>query len=155
MPERYPDDATLLALEQDPTTGVEYIPTGRSPYFLEFRKLVQRTLLATERANDLRVHADGDLSVGVRPGRCLIHNTPIAFAGTTALTVPNNATTFLWLDGDGNVQTGGALPTDRTEFVPLAEVVTEAGTRSRIDAAKRFSPCPICFNSASPPRGMT
>ncbi len=70
MSERYPDDATLLAMEQDAATGVQYIPTGQSPYYLHFRKLVHRLLLACGRANDLRVYQDGDLSVGVRPGRC-------------------------------------------------------------------------------------
>jgi hypothetical protein len=80
MSERYPDDAALLALESDAATGVEYIPTGRSPYYLEFRKLVQRLLLAAERANDLRVYQDGDLSIGVRPGRCLIQNAAVTFA---------------------------------------------------------------------------
>ncbi len=67
MSERYPSDATLLALSQDDATGVEYIPTGRSPYYLEFRKMLYRLLRATERANDLRVHQDGDLTAGVPP----------------------------------------------------------------------------------------
>lgn len=128
MTERYPDDATLLAMEQDAATGVEMIPTGKSPYFLEFRKLVQRLLLATTRANDLRVYADGDLSVGVRPGRCTIGDTAIDFAGAETIALANNATTRLWLAADGSVQTSTtAMPTDRTSFLPLAEVTTEAG----------------------------
>ena len=44
MPERYPSDATLLALSADTATGVEYIPTGQSPYYLQFRKLLQGLL---------------------------------------------------------------------------------------------------------------
>jgi hypothetical protein len=128
MSERYPDDAALLALESDAATGVEYIPTGRSPYYLEFRKLVQRLLLAAERANDLRVYQDGDLSIGVRPGRCLIQNAAVTFAGTSSLIVENNTTTWVWLGDAGAVQTStAALPTDRTTFVPLASVTSEAG----------------------------
>ncbi len=133
MTERYPDDATVLALESDAATGVEYIPTGQSPYYLHFRKLLQRLLLATCRANDLRVYQDGDLSIGVRSGRCLIHNTPIAFTGTEFVGVTNNAVTHVWLDNTGSVQTGtSGLPTDRTDFLPLAEVTADAGAITQI-----------------------
>ncbi len=128
MAERYPSDEALLAIETDAATGVEMIPTGTSPYYLQFRKLVQRLLLACSRANDLRVYADGDLTFGVRPGRCVIANTPIAFDGVTGQAVENNATTSLWLDAAGDVQAStSGLPADRTAFVPLAEVVAEAG----------------------------
>lgn len=129
MTERYPDDATLLALSEDPVTGVSYIPTGLTPYFLEFRKLVQRTLLATQRANDLRVYQDGDLSVGVRGGRVFIGNTAQDVAGSEGVAVAGNATTHVWVDAAGVVQTGTAgLPGDRTLLVPMAEVVTGTST---------------------------
>lgn len=128
MSERYPDDAALLALTTDAHTGVEYIPTGQSPYYLEFRRLLQRLLLATARANDFRVYVDGDLSVGVRSGRCMIDNTPIDFSGLTGIAVDNNTTTWLWLDAAGDVQTSTtSLPADRTTFVPLAMITTDAG----------------------------
>ncbi len=129
MPERYPDDATLLALSQDAATGVEYIPTGRSPYHLEFRKMLQRLLVVAERANDLRVYPDGDLTIGVRPGRSYINDGPHDYTGTTDLAVTPNATTHIWLDSTGTLQTGtSGLPSDRTTFVPLAEIVTDATT---------------------------
>ncbi len=128
MTERYPDDAALLALGADAETGVEYIPTGLSPYYLEFRKLIHRLLLSAHRANDLRVFQEDDLTVGVRGGRCVIGDTAITFEGSTGLTVENNATTSIWLDDAGTVQTSTAgLPDDRTTFIPLAEVIAEAG----------------------------
>ena len=128
MTERYPDDASLLAINQDPATGVEYIRTGQSPYYLAFRKLLYRLLRATERANDLRVYQDGDLTVGVRPGRASIQNAPIAFAGTTGMSLATDATHHVWLDNAGNVQTGtSGFPADRTTFVPLAEVTVGTG----------------------------
>lgn len=133
MTERYPDDSTLLGLDQDADTGVEYIATGQSPYYLEFRKLIQRLLLAAQRANDLRVYQDGDLSVGVRPGRCVIADAAVAFAGTTGVSVTNNATTYLWLDSAGTAQSStSSMPADRTTFVPLAEVVAAAGAITAI-----------------------
>lgn len=134
MSELYPDDATLLALETDDETGVEYIPTGRSPYYLEFRKLIHRLLESTRRANDLRVYADGALSVGVRPGRCVIASTTVAFAGSTGLSVDDETTTFVWLDVNGDVVSDSAsFPTDRTAYIPLAEITTASGAITQID----------------------
>ncbi|HEX7009980.1 MAG TPA: hypothetical protein VF184_08360 [Phycisphaeraceae bacterium] len=123
MSERYPDDAALLSLSADEATGVAYIPTGRSPYYLEFRRMLYRLLRVAERANDLRVYQDGDLSIGVRAGRCLIGGEPIAFAGAEGVAVAASAVTHVWLDAAGAVQTGtSGLPGDRTAFIPLAQV---------------------------------
>lgn len=134
MPERYPQDAILLTLTQDDQTGVEYIPTGKTPYFLEFRRLLQRTLLAAQRANDLRPYQEGDWTLGIRPGRCFIRNTPRDFAGVTGLTVAADAVTRFWLDAEGLLQTGASFPSDRTAFLPLAEVVAgHDGIDSLID----------------------
>src|SRR4030042_2596562 len=69
MAEVYPSDNELLNMQSDSETGVEYIATGTAPYYLEFRKLLYRLLLATGRANDLRVYDDGGLDVGVKPGK--------------------------------------------------------------------------------------
>jgi len=133
MSERYPDDTTLLALETDAATGVEYIPTGKNPYYLEFRKLIQRLLLAGERANDLRVYQADDLAIGVRPGRCRIGSASIAFAGDEPIALENNKTLSIWLDSAGEVQVADTgLPSDRTTFVPLAEVVTASGAIASI-----------------------
>ena len=133
MPERYPDDATLLALAQDTVTGVDYIPTGKSPYFLEARRLTQRSLLAGQRANDLRVYQDGDLTIGIRSGRCVINDQPIEFIGITGFSIAANATTNVWLDATGAIILSlDTLPTDRSTFVPLAQVVTSGGSISSI-----------------------
>ena len=127
MPESYPDDASLLALTEDQATGVEYISTGRSPYVLEFRKLVQRVLLAGGRANDLRVYQDGDLTIGVRAGRCFVNNSTVDYAGAAGVTVSSDTTVYIWLDSAGVLQTSTVgLPSDRTGFVPLAEVEVAA-----------------------------
>jgi len=133
MSERYPDDAALLALEADDATGVAYIPTGKSPYYLEFRKLVHRLIRAAERANDLRVYPSDDLAIGVRPGRCYIAGGAVAFAGEEPIAVANNQTSAVWLDTAGQVRVDpSGLPSDRTTFVPLAEVVTAAGAITSI-----------------------
>ncbi|MEM7627282.1 MAG: hypothetical protein AAF333_16925 [Planctomycetota bacterium] len=133
MPERYPTDAELLGLAQDADTGVDYIPTGRSPYYLEYRRSMHRLLEASRRANDLRVYADGDLSVGIRPGRCCIGDSPVVFNGQDGLAVAPASSTRLWLDAAGTVQAStGGLPADRSTFIPLAEVVTTANAIDQI-----------------------
>ena len=104
MPELYPSDSTLLALTEDPITGVEYIPTGRSPYFLEFRRLIERMLLVSKRTNDLRLYQEGDLSVGIRAVRCFVNNITIEFTGTTGISVASNVSTYFWIDFAGTPQ---------------------------------------------------
>lgn len=126
MPERYPDDETLLALAADAETGVEFIPTGLSPYYLEFRKLVHRTLRAAARANDLRVYQDGDFTVGVRAGSCLIADTVIDFAGAQGVAVTPSATRHIRLDADGVIRQAASLPPRRETFIPLAIVTADA-----------------------------
>lgn len=124
MDERHPDDATLLALTQDEATGVPYIPTGASPYHLLFRRMLHRLLRAAERANDLRVYQVDDLSVSVRPGRCFVASQPVAFDGEASIPVDPDATTWLWLDEQGQVQADhAALPEDRGTFIPLAKII--------------------------------
>jgi hypothetical protein len=129
MSERYPDDPTLLTYERDPATGVPYIPTGKSPYYLDFRKLQYHLLRAAERANDLRVFQDGELSIGVRAGRAHLNNTLHAVHEQTGIAVSPNATTVVYLDSSGNIQTSTAgLPSDHTSFIPLAELTTDSNT---------------------------
>ncbi|MEM9883134.1 MAG: hypothetical protein AAF800_09485 [Planctomycetota bacterium] len=127
MPEELqPDDAVLLSRTRDEATGVDYIPTGRSPYVLEYRRSLHRTLRVAERAGDLRVYADGDLTVGVKPGRCYIGETAVAFAGADAVAVTPDTVTTLWLDAAGVVQTStDGLPADRATFIPLARVAAD------------------------------
>lgn len=133
MPERYPTDAELLGLAQDAETGVDYIPTGRSPYYLEYRRSMHRLIDASRRANDLRVYSDGDLTVGVRPGRCFIGDSPVVFAGSVGIAIASSETTWLWLDADGAEQTSTVgLPADRSTFIPLAEILTTANAIVRI-----------------------
>ncbi|MEM1108714.1 MAG: hypothetical protein AAGH99_08495 [Planctomycetota bacterium] len=131
--ERYPADIELLSINRDEATGVEYIPTGRSPYVLDYRRSLHRTLRAAERANDLRVYLDGDLSVGVRAGRCYIGDSSVVFAGESGVEVAPNTTSYIWLDANGVVQISTAgLPVNRSTFIPLAEVVAGPSTVSRL-----------------------
>lgn len=128
MPELYPDDEALLNLVQDGDTGIEYIPTGKTPYYLEFRKLVQRIILAAHLSNELRPYQDGTLTIGLRAGRVLINGTAIAFSGATNLSLTNNATNNIYVDNTGQVVvTTQPLPADRSSHVPIATVTTSGG----------------------------
>jgi hypothetical protein len=127
MSEIYPADQTLLTLTEEPHTGVEFIPTGKTPYYLEFRKLVHRLTLAAGRSGDLRPFQDGDLSIGIKPGRCVIEGASQDYGGADGVAVTNNDDTFIYLDGAGTLQTATALPDDRATFLPIALVTAEDG----------------------------
>lgn len=127
MPETYPDDNTLLGLTQDDATGVEYIPTGQSPYVMAYRRMLYRLLRASERANDLRVFEVGGRSIGVKAGRCFVGALPRDLAEAGPIELDADATTYVYVDEAGAVTTSTTgLPADRATFIPLAEVFTDA-----------------------------
>ncbi|XAL97947.1 hypothetical protein OT109_10080 [Phycisphaeraceae bacterium D3-23] len=129
MPETFPDDTTLLAQSEDAATGVPYIATGASPYFLEFRRMLHRLLRAGERANDLRVYHAGGRMVGVRGGRCFVGEQARVVAAQEPIELDAMDTTHLFIDAAGTVQVGTAgLPADRATFIPLAVATTDANT---------------------------
>jgi len=125
MAEQYPSDATLLAITQEALTGVEYIVTGTAPYYLEFRKLLYRLLLATLRANDLRVYDDSGLNVGIKAGKYYNGNTLITYAGASSQACTDNATNYVMLEANGTlvINTTG-FPDIKFPHVRLATVVT-------------------------------
>ena len=106
MAEVYPSDAELLNLTAEDATGVEYIATGTAPYYLEFRRLLYRLLLATRRANDLRVYDEGGLAVGVKAGDFWLGGALVNYAGSSGnLLADNKAAVYVYLDGDGTLVT--------------------------------------------------
>jgi hypothetical protein len=131
MAEVYPSDSELLNLQSDGETGVEYIPTGTAPYYLHFRRLLHRLLLATRRANDLRVYDEGGLDIGVKPGQFWLGTDLITFAGSTGnMLADNQAGIYVYLDAQGNLITDEyvAFPSmATTPHVRLAVVSTSGG----------------------------
>ncbi len=132
MAEVYPSDNELLAITSDNETNVEYIPTGTVPYYLEFRKLLYRLLLASKRANDLRVYKAGGLDIGVKPGRYWVGVNLVSYGGT-GLDVPladDKANIYIYLDSAGtlviNEYTGWPDMTS-SPHVRLAVVTTVGG----------------------------
>jgi len=90
MAEVYPSDNELLNIQSDGETGVEYIATGTAPYYLEFRKFLYRLLLATRRANDLRVYDEGGLDIGVKAGKFWLDTELISYAGSSGNTLADD-----------------------------------------------------------------
>jgi hypothetical protein len=116
MAEVYPSDNELLNLQADSETGVEYIATGTAPYYLEFRKLLYRLLLATQRANDLRVYDEGGLDIGVKAGKFWLDNTLINYSGSTGNSLADDqATIYVYLDSSGSLVTD-----EHTDFPDMA-----------------------------------
>ena len=80
--------------------------------------------------NALRVYKDGDLTFGVRAGTFANGDTMVDYAGATAQALTNNATNTVYLTAAGalTVNTTGFPDPSATPHVPLATIVTAAGT---------------------------
>ena len=131
MAEVYPSDNTLLNIQSDNETGVEYIPSGTSPYYLQFRKLLYRLLLATKRANDLRVCDEGGLDICVKSGKFWLGTELINYAGSSGNTLADDKQNiYVYLDAGGNlvINEYSSFPDMATApHVRLAVVTTSGG----------------------------
>jgi len=131
MAEVYPSYNELLNMQSESETGVEYIPTGTAPYYLHFRKLLYRLLLAARRANDLRVYDEGSLDVGVKTGKFWLGTTLISYAGSTGNTLSDDkANIYIYLNSSGTLVTNefNSFPDmAATPHVRLAQVCTSSG----------------------------
>jgi hypothetical protein len=104
MSEVYPSDNELSNIQSDSETGVEYIPTGTAPYYLHFRKMLYRLLLATQRANDLRVYDEGSLNIGVKAGKFWLGTELINYAGSSGNTLADDKQNiYIYLDSSGSL----------------------------------------------------
>jgi hypothetical protein len=102
MTEVYPSDNELLNMQIDSETGVEYIPTGTAPYYIHFRKLLYRLLLAVRRANDLRVYDEGGLDIGVKAGKFWLGTELINYQGCSGNTLADDKDNiYIYLDSQG------------------------------------------------------
>jgi len=131
MSEVYPSDNTLLNIESDSETGVEFIPTGTSPYYLHFRKLLYRLLLSAKRANDLRVYNEDGLDIGVKAGKFWLGTELISYNGSTGNTLADDkANIYLYLDSSGTLVTNeySSFPDmETTPHIRLATITTSDG----------------------------
>lgn len=131
MAEVYPSDNELLNIQSDSETGVEYIPTGTSPYYLHFRKLLYRLIRATKRANDLRVYDEGGLDIGVKGGKFWVGTELISYSGSSGNTLADDKENiYVYLDSSGNLVTDeySSFPNmATTPHIRLAIVVTSNG----------------------------
>lgn len=131
MAEVYPSDSELLNLMSELETGVEYIPTGTAPYYLHFRKLLHRLLLATKRANDLRLYDEGGLVFGVKAGKFWDGNTLVEYVGSSGNVLADNKSgIFVYLDNAGGLHfTDYVMFPDQgtSNHVRLAKISTSGG----------------------------
>jgi hypothetical protein len=137
MAEVYPSDSELLNLEAEAETGVEYIATGQSPYYLQFRKMLYRLLLAARRSNDLRVFDEGGLDIGVKAGSFYTGTQLVSYAGSSGnLLADDKAAIYVSLDADGKLVTdeyAGFPDMAEAAHVRLGIVTTANGDITSID----------------------
>jgi hypothetical protein len=131
MAEVYPSDNELLNIQSDGETGVEYIATGTAPYYLEFRKLLYRLLLAARRANDLRVYDEGGLDIGVKTGKFWLDTELISYAGSSGNTLADDkANIYIYLNSSASlvINEYSSFPDmATTPHIRLAMVSTSGG----------------------------
>ena len=140
MAEVYPSDNELLNIQADSETGIEYIPTGTSPYYLHFRKLLYRLLLATRRANDLRVFDEGGLDIGVKAGKFWLGTKLISHEDSSGNTLADDKENiYIYLDSAGNLVTDeyDSFPDMTTPHVRLAVVTTSDGDIASIEDSRQ------------------
>ena len=131
MAEVYPSDNTLLNIQSETETGVEYIATGTAPYYLQFRKLLYRLLLACKRGNDLRVYDEGGVDIGIKSGKFWLGTQLVSYAGSSGNTLSDDkANIYIYLDSAGNLVTDEytSFPDmATTPHIRLAIVSTSSG----------------------------
>lgn len=131
MAEVYPSDNSLLNIQSDSDTGVEFISTGQSPYYMQFRKLLYRLLTATKCANELRVYDEGGLTIGVKKGSFWLRTYLIEYNGSCGNELADNKDKiYIYLDKEGSLVTNeyDDFPVmDTTAHVRLAILKTSGG----------------------------
>jgi len=136
MAEVYPSDNDLLNIVSESDTGVEYIPTGTAPYYLQFRKMLYRLLLSVKKANELRVFDEGGLDIGVKAGAFWLGTELVNYSASSGNTLADDkAEIYLYLDSTGSLVTNeySDFPDmDTTPHIRLAVVTTSAGDISSI-----------------------
>jgi hypothetical protein len=142
MAEVYPSDNELLNINSDSETGVEYIQTGTAPYYLHFRKLLYRLLLATKRANDLRVFDEGQLDIGVKPGRFWLGTQLVSYQGSSGNTLADDKENiYVYLNSAGSLVINEYSSFPDMAAVPhirLAVVTTSNGDITSIVDARDY-----------------
>lgn len=132
MSETQLTDAEALALAgtTDSETDFTYHTVGQSTYYLDGFRQRHRVLAILKAVNALRVHKDGDLTFGVRAGRFMNGDAAVNYAGASAQALTNNDTNYVYLTAAGvlTVNTTGFPTPSTTPHVPLATIVTAAGT---------------------------
>ncbi len=136
MSEIYPNDQELLNIQSDSATGIEYIPTGQVPYYLQFRRMLYRLILAFRRANELRVYDVGGLDIGVKPGAFWNGTELVQFEGSSSSTLADEKDNiYVYLTAGGELVTDNytAFPDmATTPHIRLAIVKTSDGDISSI-----------------------
>lgn len=135
MAEVYPSDNELLNIQSDSETGVEFIPTGQSPYYLQFRKLLYRLLLVVKRANDLRVYDEGGLDIGVKSGKFWLGTELVSYGGSSGNTLADDKENiYIYLNLQGQLVTNEYSSFPDMAAVPHTRLAIVTTSNGNIDS---------------------
>jgi len=128
--------ADALSGTTDADTDLVYPSIGESTYYTTMYRLLHRLgRLGKTPGNELRAYKDGELTFGVRAGRYMDGDTARNYAGAAAEALTNNQTNYVYLTAAGvlTVNTTGFPDPSATPHLPLATIVTAAGTYDHAD----------------------
>ena len=131
--------ADALSGTTDPGADMVYPAIGESTYYTTWYRWAQRLLtLAKMPGNALRVHKDGDLTFGVRPGKVAHGAGALSYAGSADNALTDDATNYVYLTLVSGalslgVSTSGFPAAATTPFIPLATIVTSSGDYAHTD----------------------
>ncbi len=134
--------ADALGATTDSRTDLVYPAIGESTYYTTMYRLIHRLLAVAGAANSFRLYKDGNLTCGVRPGRCCRGTTTYNFLGVSGQTLTNDAVNYLWLQVDAgvlalHVNTTGLPNPATTPNLPLGTIAV--GTASLAAATGQYS----------------
>ena len=135
-------ETALTASQADALSGVTdsdldftYLTIGESPYYTGAYRCWEKFVRLVKAISALRVYQDGDLTFGVRAGRYMNGASAVSYVGASAQSLTNNATNHIYLTAAGTltVNTTGFPSADVTPHLPLATIVTSAGSYDNDD----------------------
>ena len=132
--EAWPSDATIESLDgtTDARTGLPYIAKGTGPtsvpsYEVQYNRRLERQNRMLEPWRRGMVVDEGDLKIGVYPFDYALGGVWLSFPGATGQSVPDDSQRVVYIDASNALRIEDVWPSDKTSFVPLAVVGTQAG----------------------------
>ncbi len=138
--EAWPADSRVLAVDGtlDLATGLPFLAKGTGPtsspsYEVQYNRRQMRENQILSGCRQGMVVDEGGLKIGVYPVLFRIDGCNRSFEGAGGVSVTDNASRVVYLDGSALLQVAAAWPAESSSYLPLATVTAVNGSLSIID----------------------